>query len=74
MWASAFTLQLSTREVHLIPEIGERAGDELGEGRVGGFGRVVGRADDEERFHERRVVLSEAVNDCAAPVVAAKDD
>ena len=60
--------------MHLIPEIGERTGDELREGGVDWFWGVVGRADHEERFDESRVVLSEAVDDRTAPVVAAEDD
>ncbi len=60
--------------MHLIPEIRQWAGNELREGRVCRFRRVVWRADDEQCFDESRVVLSEAVDDCAAPVVATEDD
>ena len=59
--------ELARGEMLLVAEVGQAFVDEDVQRLVDGGGREIGRADAEEVGDEVRVVLGEAVDDCAAP-------
>ncbi len=67
-------LDLAGREMQLVAEVGEAGLDQEAEGFVFRSWREVRRADAEDGGDEGWVVLRHAVDDGAAPVVAAEDD